>query len=386
VTVGCKEEMMAGGTVVRARRLRVNYLDQDWPDSMAMDEKMFARYAEQLEKADFEDDVRGLSSSIRQLVEARQETITRLRASAEYLDSIWMRCRVTKTMGTSTSILGGGLTIAGGILTTLTAGAAAPVLIAGLATSSVGAATNIGTSMIEKVLNSRQIKEMNAAFERDKDITLKLEAQIEDVRRFKDSSHLTILVLTMQSLLGPDHLLVVLLRGVLLQNLKGAAGMSSDLMAQGAGLASAALQSSAVGSVGSAALGLTSQTLRESAASVTAETGTMVVASSVKTEAALAGTLLEKGTSGIRYSALDAGALVEGGKVIGQNSFKVAGQVIIGISAAFLVWDAIDLGFTINDLVRKQGSKAARVLREKAATLEGALDETLASYSVQLPD
>ena len=33
---------------------------------------------------------------------------------------------------------------AGGILTTLTAGAAAPVLIAGLATSSVGAATNIG--------------------------------------------------------------------------------------------------------------------------------------------------------------------------------------------------------------------------------------------------
>merc|ERR1719410_1776435 len=101
-----------------------------------------------------------------------------------------MRCRVTKTMGTSTSILGGGLTIAGRILTTLAAGAAAPVLIAGLATSSVGAATNIGTSMVEKILNSRQIKEMNAAFERDKDITLKLEAQIEEVRRFKESQHL----------------------------------------------------------------------------------------------------------------------------------------------------------------------------------------------------
>ena len=26
-------------------------------------------------------------------------------------------------------------------------------------------------------------------------------------------------------------------------------------------------------------------------------------------------------------------------------------QVIIGVSAAFLVWDAIDLGFTISDLV-----------------------------------
>merc|ERR1719285_127962 len=49
-------------------------------------------------------------------------------------------------------MIGGGLTIAGGILTTLTAGAAMPVLIAGVATSSVGAATNIGTSVAEKIL------------------------------------------------------------------------------------------------------------------------------------------------------------------------------------------------------------------------------------------
>ena len=35
------------------------------------------------------------------------------------------------------------------------------------------------------------------------------------------------------------------------------------------------------------------------------------------------------------------------------NIFKllVSYQVIIGVSAAFLVWDAIDLGFTISDLV-----------------------------------
>ena len=52
-----------------------------------------------------------------------------LRASAEYLDSVWVRCRLSRTMGTSASVLGGGLTIAGGVLTTLTAGLAAPVLI-----------------------------------------------------------------------------------------------------------------------------------------------------------------------------------------------------------------------------------------------------------------
>jgi len=96
-------------------------------------------------------------------------------------------------------------------------------------------------------------------------------------------------------------------------------------------------------------------------------------------------TLLRQG-SNVAYNPIDAGVFVEGGKVIGQNSFKVAGQVIIGVSAAFLVWDAIDLGFTISDLVRKQGSRAAKVLREKATLLENALNETVSLYNIDLPD
>ena len=63
-----------------------------------------------------------------------------------------------RSVGTSTSIIGGSLKIAGGILTLTTAGAAAPLLIAGIATGSVGAATNIGTSVIEKAINSKQVK------------------------------------------------------------------------------------------------------------------------------------------------------------------------------------------------------------------------------------
>jgi len=136
-------------------------------------------------------------------------------------------------MGTSASMLGGGLTIAGGILTTLTAGAAAPVLIAGIATSSVGAATNIGTSLIEKILNSRQIKEMNAALERDKDITLKLESQIDDIRRYKDSAHLSLLMLSMQKLLGSDHLIFTILQGILLYDLSNTMPFTSGLITQG---------------------------------------------------------------------------------------------------------------------------------------------------------
>ena len=67
------------------------------------------------------------------------------------------RCKIGRSVGTSASVIGGSLTIAGGILTLTTAGAAAPLFIAGIATSSVGAATNIGTSIIEKAINSKQV-------------------------------------------------------------------------------------------------------------------------------------------------------------------------------------------------------------------------------------
>ena len=68
--------------------------------------------------------------------------------------------------------------------------------------------------------------------------------------------------------------------------------------------------------------------------------------------------------------------LMEGGKAIGQT---------IGLSAAFLAWDAIDLGSNISDLVRKEGSQAAKVLRAKAAMLESALESTRGLYSVEIP-
>ena len=169
---------------------------------MRMDDQTFAEFADELEKEDFEADLLSLSCSVRQLVDARTETIQKLRASAAYLDSVWLRCRVSRTLGSSASVVGGGLTIAGGVLTTLTAGAAAPVLIAGLATSSLGAATNIGASLVEKIVNSKQIREMNAAFQRDKEITLKLESQLDHMKLYKTSENLQCLLEHVKNFLG----------------------------------------------------------------------------------------------------------------------------------------------------------------------------------------
>jgi len=326
----------------------------DWPGEMVMDEEMFAEYARQLEREDFEASVVGVVSSVRQLVHARRETISRLRSSAAYLDSVWMRCRLSRTMGTSASVLGGGLTIAGGILTTITAGAAAPVLIAGIATSSVGTAANIGASIIEKILNSRQIKEMNSAFERDKDITLKLEEQIEDIKNYNTSLHLHTLLIFASQLLGKDHLVTTLLKGILVTK--------DDDFNSGEIIESVEVVENT-----------------EYDSKKKADPPPCNPASSSLN-------LLNNHKDGVRFNPLDAGVLVEGGKVIGQNSFKMAGQVIIGISAAFMLWDAIDLGFTISDLVRKQGSRAGRVLREKADTLEAALKSTVCVYSIDMPE
>ena len=58
--------------------------------------------------------------------------------------------------------------------------------------------------------------------------------------------------------------------------------------------------------------------------------------------------------------------------------------MIIGVSAAFLVWDAIDLGVTLTDLIRKKGSQAAKILRDKADQLEEALNETKSQYSLEM--
>ena len=98
-------------------------------------------------------------------------------------------------------------------------------------------------------------------------------------------------------------------------------------------------------------------------------------------------TVAKQASRDIKYNPFGPDIFVETGKVVGQNSTRLAGQVIVGVSAAFLVWDVIDLGFTVTDLVTKKGSKAGSILREKADQLEEALQETKGQYQLDMmPD
>ncbi|KAJ7365192.1 hypothetical protein OS493_007843 [Desmophyllum pertusum] len=62
-----------------------------------------------------------------------------------------------------------------------------------------------------------------------------------------------------------------------------------------------------------------------------------------------------------------------GAKAGTKAGAKAAGGVIIGVSALFVVWDAVELGLTVRDLIKNKGSDAARSLREQAREIEATL-------------
>ena len=62
-------------------------------------------------------------------LQVRGITISRLRQIAEYMESLGRRTGIARVVGSGGGIVAGTLTVAGGVLTLLTAGAAAPVLV-----------------------------------------------------------------------------------------------------------------------------------------------------------------------------------------------------------------------------------------------------------------
>ena len=53
---------------------------------------------------------------------------------------------------------------------------------------------------------------MSEALSIDHDLTLKMESQIDDLKRFKDSLHLGSLLTMAEFMLGTEHILVAILR------------------------------------------------------------------------------------------------------------------------------------------------------------------------------
>ena len=67
-----------------------------------------------------------------------------------------------------------------------------------------------------------------------------------------------------------------------------------------------------------------------------------------------------------------AGAAGQAGEKVGVN---VSREVLFVVNVAFLMSDALDLGFTIRDILENKGSEAAKLLRETANEIEATMKQ-----------
>ena len=72
-----------------------------------------------------------------------KEVVQSLRATADKLNEAWSDGKIIRIGGTSVGLVGGVLTIIGGVATVMTLGAATPLLVTGISFGVIGAGTNI---------------------------------------------------------------------------------------------------------------------------------------------------------------------------------------------------------------------------------------------------
>lgn len=236
----------------------------------------------------------------------RNITVRDLEETADELDKIWRDCRIACATGKSAKIAGGILTGVGGILTFLTFGAAAPVLIAGLTVGAAGTATELGTNMVESFLNSAKIQRVQ---ERKSNLIASIK-KVENVATSwlnGSKEYLQLVHDVAKNVLKPGHPAMSLINKVL----------------QVAG--------SNMGSAKGSFFNLSQK---------------------------------------VGVSALEWGSqFVKGGGQAAARAGAATAGAVVGVSAFFVVVDTFSLGFTIRDIVEKKRSDAAKELRKKANEL-----------------
>ena len=267
---------------------------------------------------------------IKKITPETKESVKSLREAATYLDKVWKDCKIAHASGCSAGIVGAGLTIGGGVATILTMGAAAPLLIAGIVIGVAGAGTNVGTAIVEKAINSSKIKEAEKDLKQYHDVLEKELSVIQNMIQACDKDN-------QENSSAPDQ-------KISKDIAKSVGVLSKDFVIPSAG-------------IGAGLHELMTQCVNVSAKSV----GKGSANATGQTAAKAAGMATAEGT----------GDAVESGAKAGLKAGGcIAAKVTIALSAVVLFVDAVDLGFTIRDIVKNKGSDAARCLREKADKME----------------
>lgn len=306
-----------------------------------------------------ETELKVFAVKVKEMNLAKLEAIQCLYEAANYLDKVWRDCRIASAVGNSAGILGGVLTIGGGIATVLTAGAATPLLMAGISLGVAAAGTSLGTAAVETVVKSKQIQKAEKALQIADQLTNKVKRQINEWKEAKNKARLAFLLKLAVGLFGQNHIVVKLIQSSLVS-----LGINAEIILNI--LAEAAIKSASK---------IATKTGMGAAAITAVETATAALFNTASK--ALVGAV-EEGAAGIKAGTNTIG---KAGNAGARVASKAAGGVIIGISAVFVAWDAVDLAFNIRNLVTKKGCKAAPYLREKAKELESSLEENITSLT-----
>ena len=294
-------------------------------------------------------DLTELQKKTEEMISNAKEIIRSLRTVAKKLDGVWRDCKISHAVGIGVGIVGGLLSIGGGIATLMTAGAASPLLIAGLSLGGAGLATKLGTAAVSSFINSDEMKKAEEKLAETVDSIDEVNRTVQKILITKERVRLIYIYFLAKTLkLGGPVFLKILRELVFLSG-----GTPTKMVIQVAekviACAQAASQAGAKAATQAGAQGAGKAVL-QSVDDVLRATG--------QTGAQAADDVVQAGAKA-------------GSKVVG----KVVGKVIIGVNVVFVVWDTIELGFTIRDLVENKGSEAAKVLRQKAEKLENAMKQ-----------
>ena len=348
----------------------------------------------QAEMEQLVEEVNAVAENVKEMNVSVEYAVKTLRHAADDLDQVWKDCKVASAVGSGTNILGGLLVVGGGVATVMTAGFATPLMVAGTAFGVAGSCTNLGSSFIEASANFSLIQTADVAVENANRAINNVKDKIRLLKNGNSQLRLVFLAHLASRMLGSNHLAVALIKGLLRPDLLAQTLCTSAARA----VHQLALRVGVVEVTTAAFRGIAENGSKE-ALNIGAAVGARKAAEKVGTEAAVtavskagskaaskaAGKIAVKdgsraiGKAGSK-AASKAGniAVRKGSKAVGKAATKqgakagakAAGGFIIGVSAAFLVFDAIELTFTVRDIVNNKGSDAARCLRYKADEME----------------
>lgn len=266
------------------------------------------------------EDLHKFKDNIKKLTSKASTTAQRLRLIANTLDEARKDYIKKKIAGLATSVVGG-------VLTLMTGGAATPLLGYGLAFGTAGAATTFIAGRIETSINKEELQRAQKALNETIEFANTVNEIIQKWQERKEIGRLLcIFCLALHTLEMTDPV-IKLLRQVILNSYPIAIEYLTRVWPKVIGAAKLAAR---------VAKGICDD----------------VVGALAKTGAQSADDVVGTGVKSV------------------ANASKTAGRVIMGISAVFLVFDTIQLCFTIEKLIQARGSEAAKELRIIADQLD----------------